>query len=175
MKRPIVILTACALASLYSCHWFKKGSGTSNTEVANMHNAYDDSTLTNRTLPVMMPYNRLIAPAGKVIRFGSPNLENHSLDAKLIPGTSIVAVEDRYGITLIDTATSKVSAGWTYNTENRYKGLMSTYSGLAVKKLNNETHIFWGAAGADHRSLVFDAVWREGEEISIKRTFEFKP
>lgn len=175
MKRPIVILTACALASLYSCHWFKKGSAPSNSEVANMHNAYDDSTLTNRTLPVMMPYNRLIDPAGKVIRFGSPNLENHSLDAKLIPGTSVVAVEDRYGITLIDTVTSKVSASWTYNAENRYKGLMSTYSGLAVKELNHEIHIFWSAAGADHRSLVFDAVWRDGEQINIKRTFEFKP
>src|ERR1700679_2759998 len=89
------------MASLTACHG-PIGQNANNSAAVNMHSAYDDSTLTNKELPVMMPYNRLIQPAGKVVRFGDPRVENHSLDAKLIPQSPLLVVEDRYGITLID-------------------------------------------------------------------------
>ena len=140
-----------------------------------MYVSYDDSTLNNRVLPVMMPYNRIIDPVGKVIKFGDPLLENHSLDAKLIPETALIAVEDRYGVTLIDTVKAGVIARWSYNDDKKYKGLMSTYSGLQVYQTNGQTEIFWSAADGDsHRSCVMQTVW-DGHSISIKNTFDFQP
>jgi len=158
---------------LSACH--QPISQKTNTSAAvNMHSAYDDSTLTNKQLPVMMPYNRLIDPAGKVIRFGDPRLENHSLDAKLIPQTSVLVVEDRYGITLLDTAGNKVLTQWGYNADQHYAGLMSTYSGIKVWRIDNEINIFWSAADGGHRSYVMQAVW-DGKKISIKNGFSFNP
>jgi YVTN family beta-propeller protein len=172
-KLPLVLLliTYCFTA----CHSFKGNNRLSNSEEINMHNKYDDSTLTNKILPVMMPYNRLIDPAGKVISFGDPRFENHSMDAKLIPGTTILAIEDRFGITLIDTAESKVIANWSYDKDKQYRGLMSTYSGLKIRKAGNETQIFWSAAnGSNHQSYVMQASW-DGQKISLQRSFNFSP
>ncbi|WP_184542246.1 bifunctional YncE family protein/alkaline phosphatase family protein [Mucilaginibacter sp. FT3.2] len=176
MKKTSAYYIILLVALLSACHSYKKDDATSSDqEQTNMHSAYDDSTLTNKVLPVMMPYNRLIDPAGKVVRFGDPNFENHSLDIKLIPQTSVLAVEDRYGITLIDSVGSKVIAQWTYSKDKKYNGLMSTYSGLKILKKGTETQIFWSAASGDnHKSFVMQAVW-DGKDISLKNAFEFKP
>lgn len=142
-----------------------------------MHSAYDDSTLSRNILPVLMPYNRIIDPAGKVVAFGDADDENHSMDVRLIPGSPQIAVEDRYGVAIIDTVSGKVVTRWTYKASSQYKGLSSTYSGLKVVKLNNQTQIFWSAAagkGKESRSYVFQAIFN-GAEISIKNTFDFKP
>jgi YVTN family beta-propeller protein len=160
------------VAALTACH-SPMGQNANSSAAVNMHSAYDDSTLTNKQLPVMMPYNRLIDPTGKVIRFGDARFENHSLDAKLIPQTSILVVEDRYGITLIDTTENRVITQWGYNADQRYSGLTSTYSGIKVWRIDNETNIFWSAADA-RRSYAMQAVW-DGKTISIKNGFSFKP
>ncbi|MDR3695926.1 alkaline phosphatase family protein [Mucilaginibacter sp.] len=163
------------VTGITACNPAKRNGLSGDQELTNMHSAYDDSTLTNKVLPVMMPYNRLIDPAGRVVRFGDPKVENHSLDVKLIPQTPVLAVEDRYGITLIDTTQEKVIAKWTYNDDKQYKGLMSTYSGLKTWTTGTETQIFWSAADGDnHQSYVMQAVW-DGKKISIKQTFRFKP
>lgn len=141
-----------------------------------MHSAYDDSTLNRSILPVLMPYNRIIDPAGQVVTFGDAGDENHSMDVRLIPGSKLIAVEDRYGITLIDTVVKKVITRWTYKQSAQYRGLTSTYSGLKVLKTNDQTQIFWSAAagkGKDSKSYVFEAIW-DGEKIGIKNTFSFK-
>src|ERR1700752_4876446 len=96
------VVAAVAIVSLVVITAFVDVKHIIDEEQAKMHFAYDDSTLTNRVLPVMMPYNRLIEPAGKTISFGDPNFEEHSLTAKLLPGISILAVEERFGIALID-------------------------------------------------------------------------
>lgn len=142
-----------------------------------MHASYDDSTLTNSILPVLMPYNRVIDPAGKVIAFGNPDEENHSMDVKLVPGKTLMVVEDRYGIALIDTVKKAVTARWAYRDEKSYKGLMSTYSGIKVFQQDNKTQFLWSAAGSKGKnsiSLVFQAEW-DGTNISIKNTFSFEP
>ncbi|MGI4803460.1 MAG: bifunctional YncE family protein/alkaline phosphatase family protein [Janthinobacterium lividum] len=147
------------------------------TEEQNMHFSYDDSTLTNRILPVMMPYNRLIDPAGKVISFGSPDLENHSMDVKLISQSSEIVVEDRYGIAVIDTTTQKVIGRWTYSDDPKLAGLMSTYSGLKVCKINGVNQVFWSAAvsnGSKSRSCVLQASWENGK-LKIENVLDFKP
>src|SRR4051812_14257737 len=63
-----VLLNVCFSA----CHSLTKNKGKGDQEQADMRIKYDDSTLNNRTLPIVMPYNRLIDPAGKVVKFGNP-------------------------------------------------------------------------------------------------------
>jgi YVTN family beta-propeller protein len=146
-----------------------------NLEIDRHHAAYDDSTLSRNVLPVMMPYNRIIDPAGKVISFGSPELENHSLDICPLPGTDLFVVEDRYGIVLYDDSHDKMIARWSYYDEIQYRGFMSTYSGIQVTAKTDHYLIFWSAANAgSHQSKVFEAVW-DGEKLGIADTFGFAP
>jgi len=172
LKAWVIGMTAVA-TGLAACHGPSGRNADTGSPTA-MRSAYDDSTLTNKQIPVMMPYNRLIEPAGKVIRFGDPRVENHSLDAKLIPQSPLLVVEDRFGITMIDTVENKVISQWGYDTDHRYAGLMSTYSGIKVSGIENEANIFWSAADGGHRSFVMQAVW-DGKKISIKNAFSFKP
>lgn len=122
-----------------------------------------------------MPYNRIIDPAGKVLSWGNLNAENHSLDVKLIPGTELLAAEDRNGIAIIDGKNQKVVSQWRYSDDSRYKRLLSTYSGIQVIRTAEETRILWSAAnGSNQESYVMQAVWN-GSKISIKNIFGFKP
>jgi YVTN family beta-propeller protein len=161
-------------ASLLGCSVPETRHTTASLEQADMHQAYDDSTLHNTVLPVLLPYNRLIAPAGHVVRYGDPGLENHSLDAQLVPHTPLLAVEDRYGVALLDTARRAVVARWAYADDARYKGAMSTYSGLKVQReADGEMHLFWSAAnGQNRQSYVLDAVVADGK-IRVQRAFPF--
>jgi YVTN family beta-propeller protein len=179
MKYPKFLLHLSILAiffPLYACHAVSGNKQSSDNEQVNMHSAYDDSTLNRHILPVLMPYNRIIDPAGTVISFGDASDENHSMDVRLIPGTRFIAVEDRYGLTIIDTLSKKVTTRWTYKQDPRYGGLTSTYSGLKVVNIDNQTQIYWSAAagkGKDSKSYVFQAIWKDGN-ISIQNTFNFK-
>jgi len=172
-----LMVTMLAVICFTACHTVKNKKDPVADAQTNMHSAYDDSTLNNSILPVLMPYNRLIDPAGKVISFGDPDMENHSMDVKPVPGTNLLAIEDRYGIALVDAQKQAIVARWTYDAEAKFKGLMSTYSGIKVLKSNNETQIFWSAAvskARNSRSYVMQAVW-DGEKIRIKNNFSFEP
>jgi len=156
-----------------SCRYpaFRKQSITS--EQANQHSSYDDSTLNNNLLPVLMPFNRIISPAGSVISWGNKNLEQHSLDVKLIPGTNLLAVEERNGIVIIDPQKKEVIAKWNFRDSKEFSRLKSTYSGIQVWQYDSKTYIFWSAAN-DTESQVMQAEW-DGEKISIKNSFRFNP
>ncbi|WP_254070770.1 bifunctional YncE family protein/alkaline phosphatase family protein [Pedobacter sp. L105] len=180
MRKKALIFSlflSCFLFIMIGCHTIGNKKHAEVNEEAAMHSAYDDSTLNRNILPVLMPYNRIIDPAGKVVSFGDPDDENHSMDVRILPGSKLIVVEDRYGITLIDTVKSKVVAGWRYKESTLYKGMTSTYSGLKVLPAQGGTEIFWSAAagtGAKSRSFVFQALW-DGEKITIKNTFSFRP
>ncbi len=174
-NRYLFIVISLISLTHFSCRSFLNKQSRNNSEFLSHHSSYDDSSLSRNIVPLLMPYNRVIDPAGKVIAFGDAGSENHSLDVKSIPGTDIVAVEDRYGIILIDTEKHKTIARWTYNSDSLYKGLMSTYSGIQVLNQSNETQIFWSAANKrTQQSYVLQAIWN-GENVRIKNSFEFKP
>lgn len=178
-KKSLIIhlSTSCLIFLSVSCHMTGNKRQPDANEQATMHSAYDDSTLNRNILPVLMPYNRIIDPAGEVISFGDADDENHSMDVRLLRGSSLIVIEDRFGITLIDTIKSKVISGWRYKENALYKGMTSTYSGLKVLQSKNGTEIFWSAAagtGSKSRSFVFQALW-DGAKITIKNTFSFKP
>ncbi|MGI4969006.1 MAG: bifunctional YncE family protein/alkaline phosphatase family protein [Janthinobacterium lividum] len=120
-----------------------------------------------------MPYNRLLDPAGHVVVYGHADLENHALDVQLVPGTPLLAVEDRYGMAVLDTAQRTVLARWTYADDARTKGMMSTYSGLKVLRENGTTHLYWSADnGKTHQAGVLEAEYTAGQ-LRLKRVFPF--
>lgn len=135
------------------------------------HSSYDDTTLTISNSSVLMPYNRFIDPAGTVIRFGNPTLENHSLDCALLPDGKVLAVEDRYGLAFIGVVNNKLLFHLDYEGNNR--GLMSTYSGIKVLEDEKLVHIFWGASNPTNKSsFIMDAVW-DGKKATINNTISF--
>src|SRR3954449_5237498 len=78
---------------------------------------------------VQMPYNRLIQSAGKVITYGDPELENHALDITSFNKKKAIAVEDRYGLALINLNTNKIQSRCSFTDSANYTDLVSTYSG----------------------------------------------
>jgi len=126
-------------------------------------------------LPVTMPYNRIIDPAGRVIRYGDPGLENHSLDCRFIPGTGVLVVEDRYGLAFIRTSTGKLIYRLSLAKALPYPRLMNTYGGLQVIRDSGHAEIYWGAAQAKKNgaSLVLGASWN-GQTAHIIREILFK-
>jgi YVTN family beta-propeller protein len=146
-----------------------------NPEIDRHHAAWDDSTLNRNVLPVMMPFNRIIDPAGRTISFGSPQLENHSLDICVLQGSGLFAVEDRYGIALFDDRNYEMIARWSYNDEYQYRGFMSTYSGIQATGEPGSCQIFWSAANpGNQQSIIFRASW-DGTELKIADVFSFAP
>lgn len=158
---------------IVSCHHPSSQKQALTGQQAHAYSFYDDSTLNNNVLPVLMPFNRIISPAGRVISWGNKNMEQHSLDVKLIPGTDWLAVEEKNGIVIIDTKKEAVVAKWNYGDDKALSKLKSTYSGIQVWQKGNETSILWSAANKSD-SYVIQAIW-DGTKIAIKDTFFFPP
>lgn len=174
-KKYFSIASIIACLIIIGCKSSYKNTQHSNTETYNPYSIYDDSTLTNTLLPVMMPHNRIINPAGSVISYGSPDLENHSLDLQLLPNTNLLVIEDRYGIAIINSETHKVVDRWSYVNNSAYKDFMSTYSGIQISKNQNNIEIFWSAANNKSKvSKVFKATW-SGAKLQINNTYDFMP
>ncbi len=137
--------------------------------------ATDDSTLYGGKAPFLMPYNRIIDAAGQSVSFGESNLENHSLDAVLLPDQKTIAVEDRYGLAFFSVATRQLLHRWSYDKDSQLKGSMSSFSGLKAIIHHDSTFIFWGAGGRGKpNSYVLQAVWT-GNRARLVRTFPFDP
>ena len=114
--------------------------------------------------PLYMPYNRIVASAGKVLTYGDPRLENHTLDVALLPGNKHLVIEDRYGIAIVDRAKQEIVQRWTYRDEKSIQYLMSTYSGIKTFVFQNKTYIVWSAAGRENdKGGVVIASWVDGK------------
>lgn len=123
---------------------------------------------------IEMPYNRQIAAAGKVLSYGNPSLENHTLDVTAIPNRSQVAVEDRYGIAVVDVLKQKIIYRWDYTTHPPFQAYMSTYSGIKSFIYNDTTWLAWSAAQRDSdKSSVMLAAWTN-DSISTIKTISFE-
>jgi len=137
--------------------------------------ALDDSTLFNQKSPYIMPYNRIIAAAGESVRFGEPDLENHSLDAVLMPDAQTIVVEDRFGLAFFDIKTHRLMDRWSYRKEEKYQGSMSTFSGIKALVHNDSTFIFWGAGGKGKpNSYLMQAFW-DGRHAKFIKAISFEP
>src|SRR5579871_4937560 len=78
---------------------------------------YDDSTLGQQGPFTLMPFNRWVQSAGKVITYGDPLLENHTLDFAVLPDSNHMVVEDRYGIAVLDIQSQQILHRWSFRTD----------------------------------------------------------
>ena len=136
---------------------------------------YNDSTILAQQGTMLLPFNRFIEPSGVVIRYGNPDLENHSLDCVLTPDGKTLAVEDRYGCTFISTTTNSVVYRYEYKNTATEKSLMSVYSGIKAASIEGKIHIFWSAEDTkSKKAVVFDVVW-DGTIATPARKIYFDP
>jgi YVTN family beta-propeller protein len=157
----VLFLSACS-----RMHFHKSVS-----EENRYRSSYDRKTLAIETGSILMPYNRIVDPAGTVIRFGNPSQENHSLDCVLLPDESVLAVEDRFGVAFIDVRQKRLVYHLDY--EGDYKGFKSIFSGIKVWLEGNNVHLLWGAANTTSKaSFIMDAVWN-GQKAIMKTAIPF--
>lgn len=122
---------------------------------------------------ILMPYNRMIQPAGTQIYFGDRSLENHPLDAALSPDNQWLAIEERYTIVFISTADKTVRFVLDNNTYADLLGGMNTYSGITWHKGKKGLEVLWSAIGNNNRSYVVSATW-DGTKAEFGRMLEYK-
>src|SRR5450830_1825739 len=96
---------------------------------------------------ILLPYDRVIQPAGLQIYFGDKSLENHSLDAALSPDHKWLAVEERYSIVFISTSDKKVIFILDNDTHADLQGGMNTYSGITWHIGNKGPEVYWSTIG----------------------------
>src|ERR1700761_4112722 len=113
----------------------------------------DDSTLQQQGPYTLMPFNRMISSAGKVVTFGDPAQENHTMDFSVMPDGKHIAIEDRYGVAVLDVASGSIVHRWTFLGTASTRGLMSTYSGIKSFLWEGKTYMVWGA-GSTRQSAV---------------------
>lgn len=167
MIRYCIMICLFSLASCRSSRVYKASVVNGDS----YHSRYDDKTLAIDNSSILMPYNRFIDPAGTIIRYGNPSLENHSLDCVLMPGNEVLAVEDRYGVAFINVQNNTLLFHLDYT--ETYSGLVSTYSGIKVLEDKGSVHLFWGASSpANKSSFIMDAVW-DGTKAKINDAIAF--
>lgn len=121
---------------------------------------FEDNILSSTNKLTVMPYNRLINSAGKVITYGDSSLENHALDLCVLPDKKNIVIEDRYGIAILNIKSNAIRARWNYDKDNELKDLVSTYSGITSFVYKNKTFIAWGASSSQNdRSAIIIASW----------------
>ena len=160
---------------LVGCHHFSPSTSYPNKLTSPYKTATDDSTLYGNTSPFLMPYNRVIDGAGQSVSFGDAGVENHSLDAVLLPDKKTIVVEDRFGIAFFDVKQRQLLFRWDYTKSPNLRGSMSSFSGIKAVVYHDSTYVFWGAGGRGKpNSYVMQAVW-DGSRARLVRTIPFEP
>lgn len=135
---------------------------------------YPNTTATRQKKAVQMPYNRTLQPAGKIIRYGNSDQENHALDAVLVPGTHLLVVEDHNGLAFIQTREKKLVFRLRLADNAQLRKFHGTYSGLKVVTIRDSIRIFWSIANSGAgTSRVVEAYW-DGSTAKIMRSFPIK-
>ncbi|HEX8039246.1 MAG TPA: alkaline phosphatase family protein [Chryseosolibacter sp.] len=161
-----------ALAFLPRCA--QKNTGTTAAPGMGHQTSFDDSTLYAIKAPFLMPYNRVIDGAGESVSFGDPDVENHSLDAILLPDGKTLAVQDRFGLAFFNADSHKLMSEWSYRKDSPYPESMSAFSGLKSIVFHDSTFIFTGAGGRGKvNSYVMQLYWN-GERAHFIRAIPFE-
>jgi YVTN family beta-propeller protein len=138
-------------------------------KVINRKLPFEDNRLPGTKGFTVMPYNRLIKSAGKVITYGDPSMENHALDVCVLPDKKSIAIEDRYGIAVLNTKTNSIVARWTFSKVKQWENLMSTYSGITSFTFKNKTFIAWSASHRDNdTSAIMISEWNGKKLNAVK-------
>ena len=167
-------LFSFSLLFLFSVVFFACNAVPGSGSSANQKelDAYDTSTLSRNTLPVLMPYNKIVAPAGKQIYFGNPALENHALDCAVSPNGKFLAVEGRYRIVIISTADNRVLSEIALPKKPGFKKFVNTMSGIRWSR--DSQNLFWSADDKRHASAVLSATVNKNGRAGLNSDLRFK-
>lgn len=128
----------------------------------------------------LTPVGERLTPAGSLIKYGSPDTEQHAMDVELSPDGKILAVEGRFNLVLIDTKTNKVIKQIDL-TKKKIKGFAgNTYSGIIFSEDGNDIYWtggsnFWGSGeGYIFKANLADLMNSNDGSIEIFHTFEGK-
>jgi YVTN family beta-propeller protein len=135
---------------------------------------WDSLKLSGSRLPVIMPYNRVIDPAGEQIYFGSPNLENHALDCALSPDRQILAIQGRYRILFYNVASGYIISELIPGFDDLLVGAVNSYSGIKWYKKGGKQYVVWSLVASGNRSFVIIAKW-DGQNAAITNRYQFLP
>jgi len=155
MKNQLYLLALLFLTVTFSLKAQTKGQ-------TDFIGAYESKTLTPGQIPVLLPYNRWIDPAGTQIYFGNKEQENHALDVALSPDGKWLAVEGRYEVVILSASTHKIVTTFELKKYFSNKFPMNTFSGICWRQEANLTQLFWGATGKES-SIVVKATWDNGK------------
>jgi len=133
---------------------------------------YEKSNLSENNLPLLMPYNRWIDPAGEQLYFGEKTDENHALDCAISPDGRWIAVEGRYSVVIIDPVSKKIINRTTLKPPFVKENLMNTFSGISWRKSGKKNELFWSTVGKANKSYVVQASW-DGKKMALLKTFPF--
>lgn len=131
---------------------------------------FEAETLSDNNLPVLMPYNRWIDPAGEQVYFGDNELENHALDCAASPDGKWIAVEGRYSVVILSTQNNKIVERATLQ-DLLGSNAMNTFSGITWLQNGDDYEIYWSASGYSG-SYVIKASWNN-RKIKLLNTFLF--
>lgn len=135
--------------------------------------SYESNTLAGSALPVLMPFNRWIDPAGEQIYFGDKALENHALDCAVSPDGKWIAVEGRNSIVIIAPESKKIVNRFVMKGHFGSDALVNTYSGISWRKTAEGYELYWSAVGKSNKSYVVQADWN-GRKIEVLKSFVFE-
>jgi len=170
MKKSLLFLwiIACLFATNQSFSQSKKTLKQQQKYLS----SYETNTLAGNDLPVLLPYNRWVDPAGEQIYFGDKDLENHAMDCALSPDGKWVAVEGRYSIVIISPETKKIVTRFILKSHFGSENPMNTFSGISWRKTGNTYELYWSTVGKA-KSYVVQGVW-DGKKLTVARTFAFE-
>jgi len=134
---------------------------------------WDGYDLSGNSLPVIMPYNRIIDPAGDQIYFGDRNLENHALDCALSPDNKTLAIEGRYRIVFYDVESRKIISELIPGNNEDLSGAVNTYSGIKWYRKGDKQYVLWSIVISRSRSFVVMAEW-DGQTATITNRYPFE-
>jgi YVTN family beta-propeller protein len=135
--------------------------------------SYEKNTLAGNDLPVLMPYNRWVDPAGRQVYFGDKELENHALDCAVSPDGKWIAIEGRYSIVILDPENKKIISRFVLKSHFGAEDPMNTFSGISWRKTIGGYELYWSTVGKTNKSYVVQAEWN-GKKISVLKTFLFE-
>ena len=130
---------------------------------------YEGQTLNGNELPVLMPFNRWIDPAGEQVYFGDKQMENHAMDCSVSPDGKWIAVEGRYSVVILSPENNKIVERTTLK-DLLNESVENTFSGISWRKAGDDYELYWSAS--DDKSYVVKAIWN-GRKLKLADKFEF--
>ncbi len=133
---------------------------------------YDNSTLARNTLPLLMPYNKIIDPVGQIIKYGDPDLENHALDCMFDPQKKYLAVIDRYGLAILNPGSFKIIDRVFYPDHKTLNHYENTFSGVTWYERNDSLYVLTSVVDS-RNSYVLMFYWN-GSHSKLVRKFRLE-